>query len=230
MTPQVQQLLAAAGAARQGGRDSEERQLLDEALALAPTHPAVNNARGMRALIDRDFALAETRFLAAVAADPREPGLWMNVATARRSAGNDAGEEEALARALEINQLNFMAQLRLAELYTRTGRAPEAAQRWSNVVQMSAGMPERPPAVLEAMNRGQAYLAEHGRRLAADIDTHLGAAMADAGPDARRFSACMDALLGRRTFFRNECAGIYYPFLPADEFFDKRHFPWLAAI
>jgi aspartyl/asparaginyl beta-hydroxylase (cupin superfamily) len=35
------------------------------------------------------------------------------------------------------------------------------------------------------------------------------------------------ALGGRRTYV-NECAGLYYPFLPADEFFDDRHFPWFG--
>jgi aspartyl/asparaginyl beta-hydroxylase (cupin superfamily) len=37
-------------------------------------------------------------------------------------------------------------------------------------------------------------------------------------------------MLGRRTIFANECHGLHYPFLPADEFFDREHFPWLDTL
>ena len=40
----------------------------------------------------------------------------------------------------------------------------------------------------------------------------------------------MDNLFGRRAYFRNECQGIHYPFLPADEYFDRQHFPWMDAL
>jgi aspartate beta-hydroxylase len=35
---------------------------------------------------------------------------------------------------------------------------------------------------------------------------------------------------GRRGIYQNQCAGLYYPFLPADEFFDDHHFPWFATL
>ena len=37
-------------------------------------------------------------------------------------------------------------------------------------------------------------------------------------------------MLGRRSIFANQCHGYLYPFLPADEFFDREHFPWLAEL
>jgi aspartyl/asparaginyl beta-hydroxylase (cupin superfamily) len=37
-------------------------------------------------------------------------------------------------------------------------------------------------------------------------------------------------MLGRRTVFPNECHGLHYPFLPADVYFDREHFPWLAQL
>ena len=48
--------------------------------------------------------------------------------------------------------------------------------------------------------------------------------------EARRIKAFVDLALGRRQVFQNECAGTYYPFLPADEFFDFAHFPWLEQL
>ena len=46
----------------------------------------------------------------------------------------------------------------------------------------------------------------------------------------RRTAAFVNAALGGRRVFTNQCEGLHYPFLPADEFFDSYHFPWMAAI
>jgi aspartyl/asparaginyl beta-hydroxylase (cupin superfamily) len=37
-------------------------------------------------------------------------------------------------------------------------------------------------------------------------------------------------MLGRRAIYTNECHGLHYPFLPADEFFEREHFPWLDVL
>ena len=74
--------LVAAATARQSGRLDEELRQLESALRLAPNHPQVLNARGMRALAERDARLAHDLFAKAAAHDPKEPALWMNVATA----------------------------------------------------------------------------------------------------------------------------------------------------
>jgi aspartyl/asparaginyl beta-hydroxylase (cupin superfamily) len=50
------------------------------------------------------------------------------------------------------------------------------------------------------------------------------------GPAARRFNACLDHSLGRRAIYHNHCAGLHFPFLPADEFFERDQFPWLIEI
>ncbi|MCA1661562.1 MAG: aspartyl/asparaginyl beta-hydroxylase domain-containing protein [Novosphingobium sp.] len=48
--------------------------------------------------------------------------------------------------------------------------------------------------------------------------------------ESRRVGAFVDLALGKRRVFHNQCAGVYFPFLPADEFFDRRHFPWLSEL
>ena len=226
----VDQLLGAAVAARRRGDESEELRLLEEALSRAPANPMALNARGMRALADRDLDRARSCFAGAAAADPREPALWINLATAHRQAGDDEGERHSLEQALAIDRRNFVAQLRLAELHQRLGRGSEAAQGWSAVVQMAVAMENRAPGVAEALARGQAFLAAHNEALAQAIDARLGPALAEESLAARRFKACVDHSLGRRLVYRNECHGVYYPFLPADEFFDRSHFPWFETI
>jgi aspartyl/asparaginyl beta-hydroxylase (cupin superfamily) len=226
----IQSILAAAAVARRQGQAGEETRLLEAALASAPGDPRLLNARGTRALLDGDFGRARAAFAAAVAADPKEPVLRVNLATACRALRDDGGEQEALEGALNLDRLDLTAQLRLAELHTRLGHKAQAAQGWSNVVQMAAGMQDAGPAVAEIARRGRAYLAAHNAELASALDAALADELARLGGAARRFRACVDHSLGRRAIFQNHCHGVHYPFLPADEFFDKAHFPWLCAL
>ena len=227
---QAEHLFQLAATARQRGDKQAELRLLEDALTVAPTDPRILNARGMRALADGDAARAEICFAGAAASDPGEPALWMNLATACRALKKDDAEQDSLERALGIDQRNFMAQLRLAELHERCGRAVEAAQGWRNIVQMAAAMDQRLPAVVDALARGQAFLASHNQTLARMVDAELGAELDAAGTASKRFRACVDHMFGRRAIYHNQCAGVHYPFLPANEFFDRDFFPWLAAL
>lgn len=228
----VQQRIAAAGQARQRGAPDEERRLLDEALVLAPDHPQVLNARGMRALADEDASTAARCFAAAAARDRDQPILRINLATAHRMAGDDAAERKALEQALAIDQRNLTAQLRLAELHERRAETVEAIRAWNAVVQLAALLPERSPAIADAVARGERFLAEQTRALGDRIAQGVPElANATTGtPGARRFAACVDTLLGRRRIYTNQCAGLHYPFLPAIEFFDRALFPWFEAL
>ncbi len=233
MTQLSQQAIAlfnAASAARQRGDAHEERRLLDDALAAAPGDPRILNALGTHGLANGDPQGARVSFTAAAAADPGEPTLWINLANACRMLSDDAGERAALGAALDLERRHFVGQLRLAELHERRGEEREAAQAWSAVVQLAVMIDQPPPGITDALNRGRAFLAAHNAALDAALTGRLGAKVAAMGPAARRFSACVDHSLGRRAIYRNECAGVHFPFLPADEFFDRDLFPWLSAV
>jgi len=224
LPPQARALAGDAMAARQRGDAAAERRSLDDALRLAPDHPQLLNARGMRAMADGDLTQALARFAAAAERDPGEPVLHINQATVHRMMGRDEEERRSLAAALAIDRLNFTAQLRMTELHQRCGRDVDAAQGWAGIVQMAMAMPERPPAVDDALARGRAFLAEHNGRLGRAIDGALGSGA------SRRMTACVDHMLGRRAICANQCAGVHFPFLPADEFFDRSLFPWFAEL
>ncbi len=222
--------LEAAAIARDQNNAAEELRYLDTALALVPHDPRVLNSRGMYALGHDDPAFAKACFTRAADADPGQPALWMNVATACRALADDHSEKASLDKVLDIDRLNFMAQLRMAELHQRKGDQVNAAISWTNVVRMAMQTDPRPPRVEDALIRGQAFLMAHNDRVAAKIDAELGGRLAAMGSTARRFSACVDYSVGRRAIFQHECAGVYFPFLPADEFFDRSHCPWIMAI
>lgn len=167
----------------------------------------------------------------AIAADPGAPDLWMNLARAFREQRDDHGEEEALRGALSTDQRHFMALVRMAELLERRGEESRAAERWRGVLAMAPMIEERSPALEAMVEHARDYVARQRDSFAGAIDRSLAVARAAVAPaELRRFDACIDHALGRREIYANQCAGMHFPFLPADEFFAREHFPWLAAI
>lgn len=226
----VAQIFAAAAMARRNGDRAEELRLLESALIRFPDNPQALNALGM-ATLGTDPARAADLFVRAAAQDPGETALWMNAATAHRALGNDEGEREALSRALAADQLNFMAHLRLAELQQRKGEIAAAARSWQKVLTMASGIDPMPLALADRLDEARNFVAEQ----MADFATIIDSGMADgldelSSPDRRRMTATLDHMLGRRQIYHNECSGLHVLFLPADEFFDREHFPWLAQI
>jgi aspartate beta-hydroxylase len=228
---EIQRLLADAKQAQRSGRGDEAAQLCTILLARHGEHPLALNMLGLQALRAGDPERAAALFRRAIAADPRSPELFLNLAKAHRTAGDRAGEQVALEGALAIDQLCFMAVVRLAELFERVGEDARAAERWAGVLAMAVMMEERSPAVETMLDHARAYVARQQAGFAAAIDSGLSAAR-DAVPASarRRFDTCIDTLLGRRQIYANVCAGLHFPFLPADEFFERRHFPWLPEI
>lgn len=189
------------------------------------------NSQGMLALRAGSCADAERLFMAATTHDTSSSALWRNVATARRALGNDDGELQALNAAIDVDRRDFMAWLRKAELHERTGQKAPALLAWSSVLQMAAHTPDVSPDIAAALQKGQAFVAQATLQIAEAVTEELAplsAAMDET--ELRRSKAFVDVALGRRRTYVNTCEGLYYPFLPADEFFDRHHFPWMSAI
>ncbi len=228
---ELQDTLAEARQARQAGRPAEADRLLRELLARAGEHPMALNALGLTVLalgkIDESLAL----FRRAIAADPGSPELWMNLARASRELGDDPGERKALEGALAIDQRHFMALVRLAELLERTCDSASAAERWSGVLALGATIGDRPASLETILEHARHFVAGQRAGFAAAIDSGLeGARKQLAAAERRRFDACIDHALGRREIYPNQPAGMHFPFLPADEFFERSNFPWLERI
>ena len=159
------------------------------------------------------------------------PALWRNLASAHRAAGDDEGEARALETALSIDRTDFAAWLRKAQLHQRRGENNEAFAAWSGVLQMSDGLGDPAPALAAELAAGARYVEALRAGLEAGVASALSGTLAGlSGGASRRANAFVDAAVGKRRIYANECAGLHYPFLPADEFFDDAHFPWFAAL
>lgn len=228
---EIQRALAAAREARRGNRTAEAAALLQSLIERAGEHPVALNMLGLTLLAESRQGEAAALFRRAIAADPHSPDLWMNLAKALREQGDDSGERQALEGALAIDQRHFMALVRLAELHERTGNSEGAAERWSAVLALGAMMEERPAALATMLDHAREVVAKQRAGFAAAVDAGLAEARRGLGPaERRRFDASIDHALGRRAIYANQPAGMHFPFLPADEFFDRSHFPWLERI
>ncbi|HEX9946866.1 MAG TPA: aspartyl/asparaginyl beta-hydroxylase domain-containing protein [Allosphingosinicella sp.] len=228
---ELQRALATAKQARQAGRLDQATQLLRDALSIVGEQPLVLNSLGLTVLGQGKHGDAAALFRRAIAADPGSPELWMNLAKAFREQGDDAGERQALEGALAIDQRHFMALVRLAELHERMGDPERAAGRWSGVLALAAMMEERPAPLETMLDHAREVVARQRAGFAAAVDEGLHELRQGLGAaERRRFDAAIDHALGRRGIYANQPAGMHFPFLPADEFFERRHFPWLDRI
>ena len=197
---------------------------------MASSPAQLANAEGVAALRRGDAAAAIAAFTRATAADPQAGPLWRNLAHAHRLAADAEGERTALNQALAIDQCDFAARLRLAQLHQRLDEETQALVAWGAVQQLAEAMPALPPEVAAELAAGAAYCDGLRQRLANAAEAAL---TADAGRDEteeRRVRAFVDQALGRRRVYHNQCAGVFYPFLPEDEYFDRRHFPWFDQL
>lgn len=193
--------------------------------------PKASNALGLKALEAGSIGQAIEHFLAATRRDPSAPALWMNLAKAQRLAGNDKAERAALEQVLAIDQLHLMALIRLAEQHERLGEAGSATDRWTLVLNLCARIASPSPELNAMMAHAKSYVADRQEALAEAIGAGLADTMGKASErDRRRTAAAVEMMLGRRRPYANQCHGFFYPFLPADEFFDRGHFPWLERL
>jgi aspartate beta-hydroxylase len=231
VTMNAEQYLARAAQAQQRGRIPDAVRDIEAALSLRPDHPVAHNMLGLNAIDRKDAAAARKHFEAATVADPNAAALWLNLAKAQRLLGDDVAERAALESALEIDQRNLMGIIRLAELHERRGEIGDATMRWAAVAALANEHANPPPELRVIFDHARAFVARRKQRLAEAFASDLGPELQQASArDRRRATAAMEAALGGRRIYPNICHGMHYPFLPADEYFDREHFPWLGDL
>jgi aspartyl/asparaginyl beta-hydroxylase (cupin superfamily) len=231
MATSAEQHLSRAVQAQQQGRRVDAVREAEAALQLKPDHPIAHNILGIEALGRDDVAAAQRHFADATRADPRAPALWLNLAKAHRLADDEEAECAALRSALEADQRNLMALIRLAQLHERRGEMGEATIRWAGVSQLANEHVSPSPELRAVFDHARTFLAERKQRLSDALSAELADDLESASErDQRRLGAAIEVMLGRRNVYTNQCFGMHYPFLPADEYFDRGHFPWLGEL
>jgi aspartyl/asparaginyl beta-hydroxylase (cupin superfamily) len=227
----IQDHLNAGMRARQSGRTSEARRHFEAVIALDPTQPVARNVLGLDAIANGDLRAGADHLEHACRGDPNAPELWINLSSAYKALENADAERAALEKALALDQRYLPALIRVAELHERLGQDAAAAERWSNVLAVTASLDQSSPEMQQLLTHARDYVARQREGLASALEKALADDLATASTrENRRVHAAADVMSGRRRVFVNECHGLHYPFLPADEFFDRDHFPWLEQL
>ena len=227
----VQGHLAEAQRASNAGRREQARTHFEAVLAIDSDNPTARNWLGADALARADARTAVMHFEMACRREPQERSHWINLATAHRILADAGRERGALEQALSIDQTDLLAILRIAELHERLGEQSLAAKRWASLLAFSADIKDPSPEFARILDHARQFVGAQQQKLADAIDAALDDELAKASVrDRRRMRTAGDAWLGKRAIYANQCEGLHYPFLPADEFFDPEHFPWLGKL
>ena len=123
----IRQLIENAAQASASGRVQEADQLVRQAEAEAPRHPLVLNETARRLLMRGDAAGAHGLLKQAVASDPSQASIWLNLAVALRGLKLADEEMAAIDKVLAIEPRNLRAMLQKASLQELQGKPRAAA-------------------------------------------------------------------------------------------------------
>ena len=227
----ILRMIQASKAAGAAGRGSEADQLLARAAQLAPAHPAVLNELGLRMMQRGDAAKARELFQRATQIDPNHPSLWSNLAASLSALNLPREEMEAVERALALEPRHLAALLQKGALIEARGDVRNAARAYRNALATVPSGATVAPTVSAEVERARAAVNADNATLSAALEQHL-APIRDrhGGGVFRRVDRCVELLTSQRRRYLPEPTFMYFPEIPAVEFFERGQFPWLDAI
>src|SRR5258708_3697840 len=226
---EIRTLVDASDRADQGGEAAGAGRALARVRELAPDHAGVLSLAGMRALRKGDVRGALPLLERAAEREPQSPMPWLNVAFARRDSGDAMGERAAIERALVADPRFYPALLHKARLLELEGNLRQAAAMYYAFV-CCVPPGEQAPAVQSAMQHAQEVMRKNDRALEEFLLPRLAALRGrHAAEKLERFEACLETVVGKRAAYSPQPTFLLYPRLPAAEFIDREHYPWLAA-
>ncbi len=227
----VVRVLQASKAEAAAGRMAESDQLLARLARQAPNHPAVLNELGVRMMSRGAPAEAHALFTRATAGDPKHPALWANLASSLKALGRREEEMEAIEKALQLEPRHLSALLQKAAYLEESGDPRGAARVYQNALASVPPGAEPPPSVREALARARTFVETDFSALRAAFEAPLAEVrQRHGGARQRRVDLCLEHLMGERRAYPSQPTWMYFPELPAIEFFDRAEFPWLDAL
>lgn len=223
--------LQASKAEAAAGRMPESDQLLARVAQQAPNHPAVLNELGVRMLGRGASEQAQALFSRATSADPHRPALWANLASSLKALGRRTEELEAIEKALALEPRHLSALLQKGAYLEEMGDSRNAARTYQNALACLPPGAEVPPTIRDAFAHAKSMVDADLKALANTLEEPLAQIrQRHGGGTQRRVDQCLETLMGKRRVFHSQPTWMYFPELPAIEFFERSEFPWLEAL
>jgi aspartyl/asparaginyl beta-hydroxylase (cupin superfamily) len=225
----IRGLIQQAERAQGTGQRDEAKRLLTRAEEVAPAHPLVLNARAIFELQGGNPQRARELLERAIAADPANAALRINLATSFRALGQHADEEQALQSVLTIEPRNLLALLQKGDLLERRGKVRAAASVYHNALQTISPTTRIPQALEPALQHAVQMTRRNDAELAAYIAASVEPlrALHPAGEFSRAEHG-LAALTGAKRIYHPQPTFLHVPKLPTEEFYPREQFPWLA--
>jgi aspartate beta-hydroxylase len=214
--------LQASKAEAAAGRMGESDQLLAGVAQRAPNHPAVLNELGVRMLGRGAPDKAYVLFERATKTDPKHPALWANLASSLKALGRRAEELEAIEKALELEPRHVSALLQKGAYLEETGDPRNAARAYQNVLAVVPPGAEVPANIKEALDHAKSMVEGDLAGLMTALEQPLGIVRErHGGRRETRVEQCLETLMGKRRVYHSQPTWMYFPGLPAIEFFER---------
>jgi aspartate beta-hydroxylase len=223
--------LQASKAEEAAGRMPESDQLLANVAQRAPNHPAVLNELGVRMLARGAADQAQLLFSRAATANPNQPSIWANLARSLKLLGRRLEEFDAIEKALALEPRHLSALLQKADYLDQGGDPRNAAQTYQAALDSLPAGATVPPHLKSAFDTARTKVDADRASLSAALEEPLAEIRERHGGQAQgRVDACLDILMGKRRVYHSQPTWMYFPELPAIDFFDRSFFPWLGAL
>ncbi|HEY1637981.1 MAG TPA: aspartyl/asparaginyl beta-hydroxylase domain-containing protein [Rhizomicrobium sp.] len=224
-------LIAAARQAARQGQTHESARLLGVADQEFPDHPLMLNEHASRLLAAGNVSAAVTLLEQASALQSRNTEIWFNLGGAYRQAGRLDDAIAALDRVLEIEPRTVVALLEKGSLQELRDEPRAAAMSYRAALQMMPPGSKPPPGLELLLRRAKEAVDANNRALEGYIEDGLRQ-MKARFPDVgfQRFDRCVDIMLQKRRIYRQQPSFLFFPELPAIEFYERELFPWLDTI
>ncbi|KAF0184647.1 MAG: aspartyl/asparaginyl beta-hydroxylase [Caulobacteraceae bacterium] len=185
----------------------------------------------MVALRAGDAARALQLLDEAAALDPVYIEIPLNRALALRMGGDLVGAMKALDAALTLDPYSLLGLLSKGALLEQTDLPREAAKIYRNVLKIAPPDEALPAQLRAVVAHARDVVEKNTLALNAFLRARTASARATfAGTDLSRFDECLDILSGAKKAYVQEPLFLTFPKLPPLTFYDRCHFPWMAAI
>ena len=184
-----------------------------------------------RALQSRDAMTALRLLREAEARAPGDLEVKMQLALALRTTGDLASALEVLDAALSLDPYHLLALLSKGWMLEKLDRPREAAEVYRNALKI-APPEDRVSAGLKApLARAREVVAQEADRAESFLLDRIKQ-VRERHPDQKldRFDLSLKAFVGKARIYSPQPALLHYPGLPAEQFYDREHFPWLPEL
>jgi aspartate beta-hydroxylase len=227
----IRHLIETAAQASASGRVQEADRLVRQAEAEAPRHPLVLNESARRLLLAGDAAGAYALLVQAVREEPAHASIWLNLAAALRGLKRAEEEMAAIDKVLALEPRNLRAMLQKASLQELQGKPRAAAMTYRYALQSVPSGALPPQSLRPVFQYAMQFVAASDKELEAFLESRLqGLRERFKDEPLQRFERCLETLLRKKPVYRPQPSFMYFPRLPALEFYERSDFPWLDSI